>query len=168
MTPDFSANLPTVPPTTPTTPTTPTPTPIPIPGNTTEAKLKFPDGSTILISATALHAETATAATGADATEWLRDDLPCHDETFTCVVWGGVLYTFTPAQRPIVAKLWKAWEKGMPFVGAAQLLGTLHNIRDKIRDTFRNSPAWGELIISGIKAGGPNGTYCLKPLQRSE
>ena len=80
---------------------------------------------------------------------------------FASVNWFGRLYTFTPAQRDVVALLWDAWKNDTPFVSQASLLDCSDAERARLRDIFKNHPAFGTMIRQGIALGGPQGTYCL-------
>ncbi len=86
-----------------------------------------------------------------------------HSRDFASVNWRGTVYTFTPTQRLVVAALWQAREDGHPFMSQEALLDAAESDGRKLRDVFRNHPAWNVMIVQGLAAGGPLGTYRLAP-----
>lgn len=88
-----------------------------------------------------------------------------HSEDFASVYWYGESYTFTHYQAAVVQVLWKAWVQRTPDVRHDTLLFAAGSMRDednesdvraKIKDIFRDHPAWGTMIQSRVK-----GTYRL-------
>lgn len=71
-----------------------------------------------------------------------------HTEDFSSVVWFGTSYTFTTAQRPIVERLWATWEADMPGVTGEAILEAAGSEARRLRDVFKDSPAWGTMIQS--------------------
>jgi hypothetical protein len=116
---------------------------------TIEASVKMPDGRMVA------HVGPMTSALPPDG------DGPTHGPGFVSVRYRGQLYWFTPLQRLIVAHLWEAWENGSPFVDAKSLCEAADVGRLKLKDVFRDSDAWGEVIVDARTIGGPVGAYCL-------
>jgi len=90
---------------------------------------------------------------------------------YRSVSWYGEIYTFTATQAAIVGILAEAYEAKTPDVDAEMLVGegafsqeAIKTKRGKasaahrVRDLFRNNPAWGTMIVPG----GTRGTYQLK------
>ena len=86
-----------------------------------------------------------------------------HSPDFASVVWGGYEYRLTPKQRIVVALLIKSLEQGHRFLSGAYLLDEAGS-DSTMGQLFRNNPAWGGLVCQGVLHGGPDGTYCLRPL----
>lgn len=73
-----------------------------------------------------------------------------HSPDFRSVHWYGTDYTFTPNQAACVELLWHAWEQGTPELGDGHILGTTKaGDRQRLRDVFKNCPAWGTMIVRG-------------------
>lgn len=82
-----------------------------------------------------------------------------HSPDFRSVLWHGTEYPFSPQQAEIVKVLWEAYECRTPDVDAALLLSGdfTGSAAKRVRDIFRNSTAWGTMIVPG----GSKGTYRL-------
>lgn len=76
-----------------------------------------------------------------------------HSVDFRSVVWDGLPYTLTGTQAAIVGLLWAAWQQGTPEVSQAALLEGVGSLTSRVRELFRSSPAWGNLIVSGSRRG---------------
>ena len=87
-----------------------------------------------------------------------------HSPDFHSVRWEGQEFTFTPRQSLVVQLLYEAHSKGVPEVGQNRILedvgslekptrGRLLKPPTRLRDLFRNHPAWGSLIVQGAKRG---------------
>jgi len=74
-----------------------------------------------------------------------------HSADFSTVCWLGAAYTFSPAQRAVVRQLWQAWEDGTPGLGQEALLEGADSQAGRLRDLFRDHPAWGILIVPAGK-----------------
>jgi len=94
--------------------------------------------------------ETLFAAVQADLTRHFGGDVPTHGSDFRDVTWHGTKHIFTPKQAACVSVLWKAWEQGNPFIADGTVLQKA-GVGDKqrLRDVFRNHPAWGTMIVRG-------------------
>ncbi|CAN5390410.1 hypothetical protein BH11PLA2_BH11PLA2_23290 [soil metagenome] len=79
-------------------------------------------------------------------------------------VVGGTRYLFTRKQRLIVARLFEARTQGFDFVDQYELLKAAESDQVQLRNVFKNHPAWGTLIVSGLDCGGPAGSYRIAPL----
>lgn len=84
-----------------------------------------------------------------------------HAPDFSSVNWYGTVYTFTPAQRPVIALLWEANEDGYRHVSQDALLQEAESDCDRLRSLFSNSPAWGKLVVKSSLHGGRAGQYCF-------
>jgi hypothetical protein len=58
----------------------------------------------------------------------------------------------------MVKLLHDAYQHGTPAVGKATLLAAIEAETSRVRDSFKNSPLWGTLVVSNTK---PRGTYQL-------
>jgi hypothetical protein len=81
---------------------------------------------------------------------------------FSCVRWGRELFQFTLLQARIVELLWQARERGVPDVHQRELLGAAESEeanrkKPRLRDLFRNSPAWNTMIVHHPQAA--KGTF---------
>jgi len=87
-----------------------------------------------------------------------------HSPDFSCVVWYGAEYTFTPNQAKCVKSLWEAWENGTPDIHHQQILedAGLDNAK-RLVDVFKNHPTWKTLIVSTRK-----GVYRLNAENKSQ
>ncbi|MEK6675972.1 MAG: hypothetical protein AABZ47_10005 [Planctomycetota bacterium] len=83
-----------------------------------------------------------------------------HSKGFRSVRWNGTNYSFTATQAAIVKQLWEPWENGTPDEPGDTLLATAE-VADsqRIRDVFKNHPAWTTMIVQGETKG----TYRLSP-----
>jgi hypothetical protein len=91
------------------------------------------------------------------------DDLvasPTSD--YRSISFNGKTYSLTRNQAVIVKLLHGAHRDGMPAVGKDRLLAEIGVETSRIRDSFKNSPLWGTLILTGGQHhGGRRGTYWL-------
>ena len=71
-----------------------------------------------------------------------------HSADFRTVRWFGTDYTFTPTQAAIVRQLWDAWEDGAPGIGQETLTTEAGSESTRLRDLFREHPAWGTMITT--------------------
>ncbi len=76
-----------------------------------------------------------------------------HSPDFHSVRWFGTEYTFTNNQAPCVQALWEAWEKGTPELSGEYLLEKADACTSRLNLVFRNSEAWGRLIVPGTRKG---------------
>lgn len=72
---------------------------------------------------------------------------------FRSVHWFGTDYSFTGQQGAVVQILLEAWEKGTPDVGDATLLEKAGSESKRLKDVFKNHPAWGTMIVQGETKG---------------
>ena len=75
-----------------------------------------------------------------------------HSPDFAWCCWNGTVYTFSPRQAKFVSLLWQAWEGGHELSDRWMLEQTNAHC-PKVRDAFRNHPAWGEMIQLGSRRG---------------
>lgn len=84
-----------------------------------------------------------------------------HSDDFRSVHWYGADYQFSPTQAAAIRSLWEAWENDTPDVGNDTLMTATESERGtRLRDLFRNHPAWGELIVGTGTSG--NRTFRLQ------
>jgi len=89
-----------------------------------------------------------------------------YSQDYRSVNWYGEHYGFTAAQAETVKLLAEAFEAGIPDVDAALLVGedafTQEGLTNRgrkpsfakrVRDVFRNNPAWGKIICPGDSKG---------------
>lgn len=82
-----------------------------------------------------------------------------HSLDFHSVRWFGRDYEFTAGQAACVAVLWRAWENGTPAVGGETILVEAGLASRRLDLIFRNHPAWGTMIVPGVRRGN----YRLSP-----
>jgi 7-cyano-7-deazaguanine synthase in queuosine biosynthesis len=83
-----------------------------------------------------------------------------HSPDYRSVVWRGRAFTLTPQQARVVQLLDDLRRQGTAEVGQAFILEHLDLDRSKrLRDLFKNSDAWGTLVVQGTRRG----TYRLAP-----
>ena len=75
-------------------------------------------------------------------------DAPKHSPDFRAVHWSGQDYIFSPTQASVVRQLWEAWEDGNGEVGQETLLEKAGSESSRLRDLFKDHPAWGNVIKS--------------------
>jgi len=76
-----------------------------------------------------------------------------HSLDFRSVHWFGTDYDFTGQQAAAVKVLWQAWEVGTPDVGDATVLSTCESEGKRLKDVFKNNPAWNKMIVKGGTRG---------------
>jgi hypothetical protein len=105
------------------------------------------------------HGRVASEGTPTDAMPTQKQLSPArHSPDFCSVHWYGQDYDFTPSQASVVGVLWAAWENGTPAVHQQTLLdhagsSMADSSKPRLRDLFRNHPAWGTMIRSGVRQG---------------
>lgn len=69
---------------------------------------------------------------------------------YTSVQWGDQSFTFNPTQATAIEMLDQARLGGSPDVSHVRILDRIGAVRDnaKLREYFRNHPAWNTLVIS--------------------
>lgn len=92
---------------------------------------------------------------------------PRHSPDFASVFDGQTQYTFNGSQRAVIKLLWEGRENDTPSLSKEYLLEESGSTSDRLRDIFRDHPAWGKLIVAGN-----GGTYRLQfpgdPLDHAE
>jgi len=89
---------------------------------------------------------------------------PYHSSDFQLIIWNGQRYTLSPKQRLVVKRLWEAWERGRPEVEQSALVRAADSEATRLLDLFRNSDAWGTLIVRV----GTSTLYRLAPIAGEE
>jgi len=73
-----------------------------------------------------------------------------HGPDFRDVNWYGTKHVFSPNQAACIRILWEAWEQGNPWVSDGTVLQKSGvGDRQRLRDVFKNHPAWGTMIVQG-------------------
>jgi hypothetical protein len=82
---------------------------------------------------------------------------PWHNKDFTVVRWSGFPeFRFGAKQALVVSALWDARfdeDESDPDRDQAALLMIAESDCGRLRDMFARSPAWGTLIVKGVKSG---------------
>ncbi len=77
-----------------------------------------------------------------------------HSEDCSYLHWDGHDWHFkTDIQQAVVRLLVEAYEDGEPDVHQTDLLARAHTDCKRLRDVFKHHPAWGIVIVPGIKPG---------------
>ncbi len=74
-----------------------------------------------------------------------------HSTDFRSVHWFGTDYAFTATQAAAIKLLWEAWEDGTPDVGQETLLEAAGSSGNRLRDVFKDNPAWQALVVSASR-----------------
>jgi hypothetical protein len=74
-----------------------------------------------------------------------------HSADFTSVFWFGREYTFSRTQAACVNILWQAMRNGTPDLGQAYILEEAGSESSRLADVFKESDAWGIMIVSTRK-----------------
>jgi hypothetical protein len=74
-----------------------------------------------------------------------------HSADYRTVHWRGEDYTFTAKQAAVVQALWEAWDEELPEVPMVTLLQRSGSSSERLRDVFRDHPAWGSMIVRGTQ-----------------
>lgn len=80
-----------------------------------------------------------------------EDPLQIHSKDFTCIMWHGKEIKFGVTQGKIIEMLWKAREKGDPWVYGKRLLTAIGSDADRLRSLFHHHKYWKEIILSDYK-----------------
>jgi hypothetical protein len=75
-----------------------------------------------------------------------------YDGDFSNVKWGETAFVFSKKQRRVVGALVAAWREHGE-VHQAGLLDAADSDSQRLRDLFRDHPAWGTMIIPGDEVG---------------
>lgn len=76
-----------------------------------------------------------------------------HSADFCSVSLRGKRYTLTKTQAAIARLLFDHYERGVPELGQDYMLEEVDSRARRLRDVFRNSSTWGDLIVPGEKKG---------------
>jgi 7-cyano-7-deazaguanine synthase in queuosine biosynthesis len=72
---------------------------------------------------------------------------------FRSVWWRGEQFTFGSKQAQAVELLFEAHQRGTPDIGQDHILVEVESKAGRLRDLFKNHPAWNRLIIRGEGKG---------------
>ncbi len=76
-----------------------------------------------------------------------------HSVDFRSVHWYGTNYTFTKTQAACVKVLWEAMKNRTPELDQQTVLNEADSDNKRLSDVFKDSLAWGTLIVKGTTAG---------------
>lgn len=77
-----------------------------------------------------------------------------HSPDYRSVSHKGIKYSFTTKQAKVVEFLYEQYKDKIPEVSDAYIIeNILENNTSKLKDTFKNCPAWGTLIVKGKTKG---------------
>jgi hypothetical protein len=76
-----------------------------------------------------------------------------HSPDYRSVRLHGDTYAATKAQAAVVRALHAAWQDGCPDVGDDYLRKAADITSDRLRDLFRGSDLWGNVIVAGSTRG---------------
>jgi hypothetical protein len=77
-----------------------------------------------------------------------------HSADYRSITWKNERYSLTGQQAAIVKVMYETWERGNPELGDGSILEDAGCTKtSRLRDTFRNSPLWGTLIVEGKTKG---------------
>ncbi len=76
-----------------------------------------------------------------------------HTDDFRWVSLRGDEFTLSLNQARVVEKLWEAQRKGIPALHQDSALEGLDIKSNRMRDVFKNSPAWNKLVVAGDGRG---------------
>jgi hypothetical protein len=99
--------------------------------------------------------EVKSATTGSQS-KTKTNDIFVPSEDYRSILFKDKPYTLTRGQSVIVKLLHQAHLKGTPDLDKQTLLSAIEAETSQVKDSFRNSPLWKELIVSRRR-----GTYRL-------
>ena len=76
-----------------------------------------------------------------------------HSPAYRSVNLRGRPYFLTPLQAQVVQILHENFLNGTPDIGQHALLEMIETKQKRLRDVFRRTDAWGELIVPGKRKG---------------
>ncbi len=82
-----------------------------------------------------------------------------HSPDYRSVRFHGRAYPLTDNQACMIEVLHIAFQQGTPNVGKKTLLAAIEQETSRVRDSFKESPLWQKLIVTG----DGRGTYKLNP-----
>ena len=84
-----------------------------------------------------------------------------HSKDFSFVHWNGTDHSFTKTQADAVSEWWQAIVNGTPDLRDETVLAEIgaKGRNPNLRDIFKDHPAWGTMIVRGIRKG----THRLSP-----
>ena len=86
------------------------------------------------------------------ATPW--DFMLRHSKDFRSVVVRDREFTLTKRQAKVVKVLYEAYQNGTTELSEEQITRDIDEPGSRLRDSFRGSDAWGNLVIPGKHRGG--------------
>jgi hypothetical protein len=76
-----------------------------------------------------------------------------HSDDFRTIRFQGMDYYLTLTQSRVVERLYSYYQQHIPEIHQDTLLENLEIHSKRLRDVFKNSPAWGTFILRGQKKG---------------
>lgn len=76
-----------------------------------------------------------------------------HSPDFHSVYHKEQLYSFTSSQAACIKLLFECWQNKTPEVGQEHIFTSIDSYSNRLRDIFKNHPAWNNLIVSGKAKG---------------
>jgi hypothetical protein len=72
---------------------------------------------------------------------------------YRSIRYNGAAHTLTRNQAAIIKILHEAFQRGTPSVGKSELLAAIESKNVRIQDSFKRSPLWQTLVVSGKRRG---------------
>lgn len=76
------------------------------------------------------------------------------NDSFNCIRWGNQEFTFNPRQADCVRVMFNAWKNNARWMHQREIIAAAEGHGERLRDKFKNHPAWGTMIASEGKASG--------------
>jgi hypothetical protein len=76
-----------------------------------------------------------------------------HSIDYRSIRINGQTHALTLNQATIIKILHEAHQRGTPWVGKAELLAAVESETSRVQDSFKRSPLWQTLVISGERKG---------------
>ncbi len=110
---------------------------------------------TLLFSAYENQAEHKTADVEATpgVAEEAENPVFTHSADYRSIRFNGMSHTLTRNQAAIIKILHEAFQRGTPSVGKSELLAAIESNNVRVQDSFKGSPLWQTLVISGNRRG---------------
>ena len=76
-----------------------------------------------------------------------------HSPDYRSIRFKGTDYTLTLNQATMIKMLHEAFQQGTPHVGKLRLLAAVGAETSRVQDSFKVSPLWQTLVVSGERRG---------------
>jgi len=84
--------------------------------------------------------------------------------SFNCVTWGNEKFVFNPQQADCVRVMFDAWKNHGPWIHQREIIAAAEGHGERLRDKFKDHPAWGTMIVGNGKNSGLYG-ICEPPAE---